>query len=178
MRLTIKLGVVTGGYAAAWFVASAAVYLRQLHTLDAQAQASAGMYAFGDLILFVGVLGVLALFPTGLALYFLRPFGKFWTMLSTASLAWAVTGLGAAFLIALAATQPSQSLWRVVASFGVVRMLVAPPLATGLALATLIAPTRRLRWTLLGTTVIEGAVGTYAFVQWFLWPFLNNLFRA
>ena len=167
-----------GGYAAAWFVASAAVYLRQLHTQDAQAQASAGMYAFGDLILFVGVFAVLALFPTGLALYFLRPFGKFWTTLSTAALAWAVTGLGAAFMIALASTQPPQSLWRTVASFGIVRMLVAPPLATTLALATLVAPTRRLRWTLLGTTVIEGAVGAYGFVRWFLWPFLSNLLLA
>jgi hypothetical protein len=170
--------MVIGGYAAAGFVASAAVYLRQLHTQDAQAQASAGMYAFGDLILFVGIFGVLALLPTGLALYFLRPFGKFWTMLSITSLAWAVTGLCAACMIALASTRPPQSLWRVVASFGVVRMLVAPPLATALALSTFIAPTRPLRWRLLGATVIEGAVGAYAFVLWFLWPFLTNLFRA
>jgi hypothetical protein len=35
------------------------------------AQASSGMYAFGDLILFIGVFGVLALIPTGLAAYFL-----------------------------------------------------------------------------------------------------------
>jgi hypothetical protein len=35
------------------------------------------MYAFGDLLLFLGVFGVLALFPTGLALYFLfRAFRK------------------------------------------------------------------------------------------------------
>jgi hypothetical protein len=32
--------------------------------------ATAGMYAFGDFILFVGVFVVLALFPTGLTLYF------------------------------------------------------------------------------------------------------------
>jgi hypothetical protein len=34
-------------------------------------QASSGMSAFGDLVLFVGVFSVLALFPTGLMLYFL-----------------------------------------------------------------------------------------------------------
>ena len=178
MNLPTKLCVVFGGYAVAWFVASSAVYVRLLQTQDAQAQASAGMYAFGDLILFVGVFAILALFPTGLALYFLRPFGKFWTVLTTLSLAWAVTGIGAAFMIAFASTQPPQSLWRAAASFGVVRMLLAPPIGTALALATFIAPTQRLRWILLGTTVTEGAVGTYTFVQWFLWPFLSNLFPA
>jgi hypothetical protein len=29
------------------------------------------MYAFGDLLLFIGVFGVLALFPTGLVVYIL-----------------------------------------------------------------------------------------------------------
>jgi hypothetical protein len=29
------------------------------------------MYAFGDLLLFIGIFGMLALFPTGLGLYFL-----------------------------------------------------------------------------------------------------------
>jgi cell division protein FtsX len=70
-----KLGLVIGGYAAACLVASGVVYVYQLLTQSAASQASAGMYAFGDLLLFVGVFGVLALFPTGLALYFL--FRKF-----------------------------------------------------------------------------------------------------
>jgi len=66
-----KLGLVTGGYLAACLVASGAVYVYQVFTQDAASQASAGMYAFGDVILFVGLFGVLALFPTGLALSFL-----------------------------------------------------------------------------------------------------------
>ena len=73
-RLT-KLGLVFGGYVAACLVAGGAVYVYQLITQGAASQASAGMYAFGDLILFIGVFGLLALFPTGLALYFL--FRKF-----------------------------------------------------------------------------------------------------
>jgi len=67
----VKLGIVIGGYMAACLVASGAVYVNGLFTQNAAAQASAGMYAFGDFILFLGVFGVLALFPTGLALYFL-----------------------------------------------------------------------------------------------------------
>jgi hypothetical protein len=47
------------------------VYLYELLTQNAAAQASAGMYAFGDLVLFIGVAGFLMLFPTVLALYFL-----------------------------------------------------------------------------------------------------------
>ena len=71
MSSLAKLGLVIGGYVVACLVASGAVYVYQLFTQDAAAQASAGMYAFGDFILFVGIFGVLALFPTGLALYFL-----------------------------------------------------------------------------------------------------------
>ena len=69
-RLT-KLGMVIGGYVAACLITSAVVYVWQLSTQNAAAQASAGMYAGGDLLLFIGMFGVLALFPTSLALYFL-----------------------------------------------------------------------------------------------------------
>jgi len=71
MSRLAKLGLVTGGYVAACLITSGSVYVYQLFTQDATSQASAGMFAFGDLILFVGIFGVLALFPTGLALYFL-----------------------------------------------------------------------------------------------------------
>jgi uncharacterized transporter YbjL len=73
-RLT-KIGFVLGGYVAACLLASGVVYVYELLTQDATAQASSGMYAFGDLILFVVTFGVLALFPTGLALFYL--FRKF-----------------------------------------------------------------------------------------------------
>ena len=64
------MGLVIGGYLLACLIASGAVYAYQSLNQSA-AQASAGMYAFGDLILFVAIFGVLALLPTGLALYFL-----------------------------------------------------------------------------------------------------------
>ena len=70
-----KLGLVTGGYAAACLIASGVVYVWELFTQGPIAQASSGMYAFGDLLLFIGIFGVLALIPTGLAVYFL--FRKF-----------------------------------------------------------------------------------------------------
>ncbi|HET9909792.1 MAG TPA: hypothetical protein VFQ23_24300 [Anaerolineales bacterium] len=60
-----------GGYCIACLMAGGAVYLNQLFTQGSASQASAGMAAFGDFILFVGIFGILALFPTGLAAYFL-----------------------------------------------------------------------------------------------------------
>ena len=77
MSTLAKLGLVIGGYVVVCLAASGAVYAYQLFTQGEVSQASAGMYAFGDLILFVGIFGVLALFPTGLAVYFLL--GKFLT---------------------------------------------------------------------------------------------------
>jgi hypothetical protein len=67
----VKLGLVIGGYVFACLIASAVVYFWQLSTQNAAAQASAGMYAGGDLLLFISVCGVLGLFPTALGLYFL-----------------------------------------------------------------------------------------------------------
>ena len=75
MNRFVKSGLVIGGYILACLLAWAAVSIHQLFTQNAVAQASAGMSAFGDLILFIGVLGFLTLFPTGLAIYFL--FKKF-----------------------------------------------------------------------------------------------------
>ena len=70
MNRLAKLGLVIGGYVAACLLAGAVVYVWQLNTQHASAQASAGMYAGGDVLLFIGMFGVLALVPTGLAAYF------------------------------------------------------------------------------------------------------------
>jgi hypothetical protein len=66
-----KWGLVIGGYVMACLAAVGVVYVYQLFAQDAASQASAGMSAFGDLVLFAGVFGVLMLLPTGLGLYFL-----------------------------------------------------------------------------------------------------------
>ncbi len=66
-----KLGLVLGGYVVACLIASVVVYVRGLFTQASTAQASSGMYAFGDLLLFLLIFFVLALIPTGLAAYFL-----------------------------------------------------------------------------------------------------------
>jgi len=71
MSKLATLSLVIGGYIVACLLAGGAVYVYQLFTQSPAAQASAGMYAFGDLLLFIVLFGVLALLPTGVALYFL-----------------------------------------------------------------------------------------------------------
>lgn len=71
----VKAAVVIAGYVVAFAIAWGAVALHMATTNQAEASAASGMYAFGDLLLFVAVFGVLALIPTGAALFFV--FGRF-----------------------------------------------------------------------------------------------------
>jgi hypothetical protein len=73
MKALAKIGVVLAGYVAAVLAASAAVAVRVAHTSGPDAQASAGMYAFGDGLVFIAVFSAVAVFPTGLALCRQRP---------------------------------------------------------------------------------------------------------
>jgi hypothetical protein len=71
MKPVLKVAIVAGGYLLALLLAFAAVALHAAVSGESGAQASGGMAAFGDLMLFVGVFGVVAVVPTGAALYFL-----------------------------------------------------------------------------------------------------------
>jgi hypothetical protein len=71
MRPVFKVAIVAGGYLLAFLVAFAAVALHAAITGESGAQASGGMSAFGDLVLFVAVFGAVALVPTGAGLFFL-----------------------------------------------------------------------------------------------------------
>src|SRR5208337_3103007 len=98
MYRLLRLGAVLAGYAFALLAAYGACYYRELQFQQAQIDTSGGMYAWGDLITFSVIFGPLALFPTGLALYFVRRSQKFWTVLSIVSWPLAATGLAALFL--------------------------------------------------------------------------------
>src|SRR5258708_11167304 len=97
------------------------------------------MYAFGDAILFVAVFGVVALAPTGAALFFLRPYRRFWTVLAALGLAVAVTGVTAGVLFAGGPQAPPSPppTW---ARPSLLPVLVAPLLALPLLRCTLLSP--------------------------------------
>jgi hypothetical protein len=71
MKPAVKIAIVAGGYVLAFLIACGAVALHAALTSQLVAQASGGMSAFGDLVLFVVVFGAAALVPTGAALFFL-----------------------------------------------------------------------------------------------------------
>jgi hypothetical protein len=165
MKSSLKVTMVGGGYLAAFLVASAAVAIRLASTRGADAQAASGMFAFGDSVLFVAVFGVLALVPTGGALYFLRPYRRFWMVLSLLCLAVAVTGLTAAILFAVgrhAASSPLATL----AGLSVLRILVAPLLALTFLVCALFTPYRSPRFAFLAATAMEALVTAFAGAVW------------
>jgi hypothetical protein len=65
-----KLGLVVGGNGLACLAAYGAVYVHELFIDQAAAQAASGMYAFGDLILFVGYSSCSRLFRRDLGCIF------------------------------------------------------------------------------------------------------------
>jgi hypothetical protein len=168
MKPILKVAVVAVGYIAAFLVASAAVGIRLANTSGPDAQASSGMYAAGDSLLFVAVFGVVALVPTGAALFFLRPYRHFWQVLSAFSLAVAVTGLTAAALFAIGRHAAAPSPIAIWAALSVLRILVAPLLALTFLVCTVLSPYRIPRLAFIAVTVTEAAVSAYGGFVWFV----------
>ena len=166
----LKALAVLAGYSAALFAASAAVYVRQLNT-GPDVQADAGMYAWGDVMLFGAVFGSVALFPTGLGLYFLRPLRVFWTFLAVAALALSVTGPVCAAVVAFMSSLPNPPfIVQACLFFSLMRVLGAPLLALAFLLCACLAPTRFARWTLVGATALESLAAVYSLLHWFILP--------
>lgn len=162
-----RIAVVAAGYAGAFLIACAALAFRIATTSGPEAQASSGMYAFGDALLFVFVFALSSLAPTAMALYLLRPYRRVWAALSAAGLALAGTGLAAVVLFAVGrhATQSPLSLW---ADVSVLRILIAPLLAAAFVVCALFAPRRGSRLGFLAAAGIEVIVSAYGGFVWFL----------
>jgi hypothetical protein len=168
MRPALRGGLVAAGYIGAFLIAAAVVAIRVATTSGPEAQASSGMYAFGDLALFVAVFGFLALVPTAAALYFLRPYRRFWVVLSTLALIGAFTGVAAVLLYALGRHAAEHSPLATWTALSVLRILLAPVLAPAFLVFALLSAHRSPRLALLGAAMLEVAVGAYAGFVWFL----------
>ena len=161
--IALKIGVVLAGYVLALLVACVTVYIRVLLTQGDMAQASAGMCAFGDVLCFAAVFGMLSLVPTGLALCFLRSFKSLWTALSVAALALALLGPVAATML-----QPYQADSMIAAHVWLGQVLGAPLLALGFLVGAVLGPTPRARWMMFAAALIEGLVSAYVFLCLFV----------
>jgi hypothetical protein len=164
----LRIGSVAAGYLGAFVVASVAVAIRVARTSGPDAQASSGMYAFGDSYLFIAVFGVLALVPTGAALYLLRPYRRFWSVLSGLGVCIALTGVAAATLFALGRQAVAPSTLATWADVSVLRILLAPILTPAFLVVAVLTPHRAPRFALLSATALELAVVVYASIIWFL----------
>jgi hypothetical protein len=160
-----KVGVVAAGYIAAVVIAAAVVALRIKFLSGPDEEASSGMHAFGDALLFVTVFSVCALVPNGAALFFLRSYRRFWSVFSTLGLAVAVTGVAAAviFHVGRYATDEPLVTW---VTFSVLRILVAPLLALTFPVCAAFSPYRFARFTLLAAAAMEAAVSAYGGYVW------------
>jgi len=168
MKPAVRGGLVAAGYIGAFLIAAAVVAIRVATTSGPEAQASSGMYAFGDLALFVAVFGFLGLVPTAAALHFLRPYRRFWVVLSTLALIGALTGVAAVLLYALGRHDVEPSPLATWTGLSVLRILLAPVLAPAFLVFAVLSAHRSPRIALLVATVLEVAVGAYAGLVWFL----------
>ncbi len=173
MKTVHKVGMVAAGYIAAILIASVAVAIRVAATNGPEAQASSGMYAFGDAFLFVAVFSVIALVPTGAAFIFLRPYARFWQVLSGLALGVAATGIAAVVLYA-AGREAGYSPLATWSALSVLRILVAPFLTLMFFVPAFLSPYPFPRFAFFAAAASEAAVSAYAGFIWFLPLFLHR----
>ena len=115
--------------------------------------------------------GLSSFLPTGLALYFLRPYGRFWALFSNLSLAVAATGPCFEILNSFEArlSLDHQPLWALVSFLGLVRVFGAPVLALGFFASSFITPGSNSRRKLLVWAGIETALCAYVVVLVVFW---------
>jgi len=145
------VGIVAGGYLAAFAIAYVFVWVYALATSGPDRQTYAAMYDFGDLVLFLAVSSVAAVPATGAALYFSRPYRSFWRVLSTAALT-----LAAAELVTLLTWSPIVPL----------EVFVAPLLGSTFLLAAIFAPTSSARRSLVVATALEAVLFVSVVYTW------------
>lgn len=160
----LKIGIVLVGYVLALLVALAVSHIRAENT---PASASQGMSAFGDLILFLGVFGLLALVPTALLLFFLRPFAGFWIGFGVLCLALTLAGPLteiANTIIHLTGDFRSPTA-DVLSLLGLFYVFGSPLFFLGLLVIALVAPSGRPRLLMLLSAGFAFLTGTYALVM-------------
>jgi len=168
MKPIYKLGLVALGYVAAFVIASVVTAVHVALTGGPDAQASSGMYAFGDAFLWVIVFGICAVVPTVVALYVLRPYRRFWELIGFTAVVVAVTGVMSAVLFRFGRAAEEIEFLGAWAQLSGLRMLVAPLLALVFLLCACISPRGFPRVAFLSATVMEVAISAYMAFVWFL----------
>ncbi len=162
MKPVAKVGVVVVGYLAAVASACAALGIYIATTSGADRQTYGAMFAFGDGLYFLAVLGVSAIPATALGLFFLRPYPAFWRLLSACFIF--ITAL--TFVALVVYTARAESPW---AALTPLWLLATPFFAAAAFVAGIFAPKDFSRSALIGTSVVHGAIFAYIVIAW-MWP--------
>ena len=160
---TRKALLVAAGYVLALFAAWVVVRLNMLATDTPDRQSSAGMYAFGDTVLFLGAFALAAVPATMLLLYFLRSAPRFWPWASGAAVAIACTAVAAMLSYLLRAPSFPSSTW---VTLTPLRILLAPVLGLAFFLGLVFAPTRSSRRLMMAATLMELAAFLAVALAW------------
>jgi hypothetical protein len=171
MKPWMKVGIVFAGYCLALIASVAFVAIYDAHFTAADNQTSGGMIAGAELIYGTGIFLLVALAPTGLALWFVRKSRWVWPWFTGLGIAFAILGLPAV-LLTLTIHEPPRALFiELVSVIGVFQMLGSPLWVGGFALFAWLAPERNLRRGMLFAAAIELAVAACAFWHFVLrWP--------
>lgn len=170
MKPLAKVGLVAGGYVAAFLIALAIAALYIAVANRTGRQASGGMSAFGDSILFLGVFALASVPATAVGLFFLRPYPLFWRAWSIAAGLIAATAVAAAVAYAIERAAGPAVAARGWASYATFRILAAPMFGLLFLVSGLFAPRRSARFVLLSAFVAEAAAfGVFA-VSLIRWP--------
>jgi hypothetical protein len=168
-----KVARVAGGYCIAFAVAIVAVLLRMATYTQPDAYLSSGMYAFSESLLFMAVFGTVGLVPTGFALYYLRPYRRFWVVIAGLGIFSALGAATAGVLFAVGRSAHYSTWLGTLSSLSVLRIFPAPFFGAGFLVAGVFSPYPGPRWVLLATGAVEFAVFVYATIVWFI-PLVFN----
>ena len=158
MHAGAKVGLVAVGYLLALVVAWGTVVAHVAATSGPVAQASSGMYAAGDAILFLAVFAVASIPASGTALFFLRPYPAFWRTLSLAAILVASTAVVASAGLHLGRGGMAAP----------VRVVLALPLAALWLVAVPFAPVPRARFLLGIAGLVELGLAFIFFLSIFI----------
>ena len=162
MRPIVKTAVVLAGYGAALAGGVAATYL---YDRMLPRDVSDGMAAFASVQFGLLALGFLALVPTGLALWWLRPVKPFWRAMKALCLAGAATGPAAlALFLITRQMEPGRNPLFFASYFSLERIFATPVFCAGFLLIALFTPAAFGRKLLFAAAALEAAVGAIAFL--------------
>jgi len=147
----VQLGIVVLAYAAVSVIAAAILYGRHLQELRYPAEASGGMWAAGDAMLYVFI-ACLFMIPTGFLIWFIARFETLYKAYSQLLLVFTVSAPICLSLLYLGETHVSEGL----ANFCLERLLLSPFVLVAIGVSRLVARFDRAKRFVTYALLIEG----------------------